>query len=918
MNEKIDMSNFNPENDVNQNSPTTIARKLSSFGKAMTGLSDGSFLPNLQMPFSRTSISTVKDDTMCSTCGNQESRSSLYHNKSEHLNDTPDQARLIKNSITSESEPKKHWIHQMLAKTSSSSLLQNHSNLTARPSRRTSYSTNATSGLRSEKPGAENEHKKKDSLMESSFEDEKNLMDQQQTSPEPVTRMIQDLEGLLKEALVIARQATDSEVHELDPARETYDINHGASYPNDAELDYSSDDSSNVSDSSSLRSEERDLQEDRITVVEPYSRFQDTKQSLQAWDIKSCPVSSISVIRKRSAVSIPSDKNITLKSVHVPNMDEGMATKPGRISGPTLQPVAKDIANDSESLTEAPYPKDISRSIKTNDWALVEKSSPILKSQILMSKTFKFPRKPDNLQNPSKEQHEFVIRKHRPSSVTTARTTIHQHAKPQGPHIQPRSSSAHLRLSNPHVVNYQFPKLPVSDEGYDDVPMAILHPSEPQRRTETQHTTGNRTNRGYSFSPSLDRPYEAELSSLPEHGNGVHEARPQYQGGSLKRHFSLTGRRHLSFRESHGFSLSRSHRRSPIARDWRTPRKRYVATVACISTALMGLIIGIYAGEVPAIQYAIVDEHHYTILGNVVFFIGMAITTALFWPLPLLHGRKSYTIAALALLLPLQFPQALAVNQQRSPDIVTHRVGLLLSRSLSGLVMGFANINFKTTLLDLFGASLQSAHPHQETVSNNDVRRHGGGMGVWLGIWVWCSIGSIGVGFLIGAVLISGLDVVWGFWLTIILIAFTLILNVLVPEVRRSHHRRSMAEIQQGDGVSRRIARGEIKMHLDMTGPKWWWEEVVAGHRLCLRMLKQPGFTILSTYMGWIYGQIVMVIVVCDPRIFFLLVTSDTFAAFRSPNVQTLPLSSTIRGSLRRRGAFGRFACNPFSKSFSV
>ena len=130
----------------------------------------------------------------------------------------------------------------------------------------------------------------------------------------------------------------------------------------------------------------------------------------------------------------------------------------------------------------------------------------------------------------------------------------------------------------------------------------------------------------------------------------------------------------------------------------------------------MGLIIGTYAGEVPAIQYAIADGYHYTMLRNVLFFLGLAITTALFYPLPLLHGRKPYTLAALAILLPLQFRQALAINSNRSPYIATYRIGLLLPRIFAGIVMGFDNISFVTTLLDLFGASLQSGNPHQETV----------------------------------------------------------------------------------------------------------------------------------------------------------------------------------------------------------
>jgi serine/arginine repetitive matrix protein 2 len=222
--------------------------------------------------------------------------------------------------------------------------------------------------------------------------------------------------------------------------------------------------------------------------------------------------------------------------------------------------------------------------------------------------------------------------------------------------------------------------------------------------------------------------------------------------------------------------------------------------------------------------------------------------------------------------MPLQVPQALVVSSQRSPYVVGYRVTLLLCRGVSGLALGFANINFKASLLDLFGSSLQSGNPHQERVIANDVRRHGGGMGVWLSIWSWCFIGSIGVGFLFGALIINKESPEWGFWLVMALVAWVLLLNVLTPEVRRSAYRRSVAEVLKGTEVSRRVARGEIKMHISSTGPKWWWEEVHAGLILCLRMMRQPGFTVVALYSSWIYGQIVMVIVVrirSEPRLFF-------------------------------------------------
>jgi hypothetical protein len=84
----------------------------------------------------------------------------------------------------------------------------------------------------------------------------------------------------------------------------------------------------------------------------------------------------------------------------------------------------------------------------------------------------------------------------------------------------------------------------------------------------------------------------------------------------------------------HTFNYRRLHRRQPIARNWSTGKKRLTATIACINTALLGIIVGIYvsmqskqtlayteigqAGEVPSIQYYLADESHHVVVGNAV------------------------------------------------------------------------------------------------------------------------------------------------------------------------------------------------------------------------------------------------------------------------------------------------------------
>ncbi|PFH56273.1 hypothetical protein XA68_16787 [Ophiocordyceps unilateralis] len=347
---------------------------------------------------------------------------------------------------------------------------------------------------------------------------------------------------------------------------------------------------------------------------------------------------------------------------------------------------------------------------------------------------------------------------------------------------------------------------------------------------------------------------ENEEEALPERDVA---GRPMRSGHGI----SLHRRSHVSLRGAAGFNLAKSRKRQPTARDWSPVRKRFVAAVACISTALVGVILGIYAGLVPSIQYYIIDQSHATVHGNTGCFLGLAVPTFFLWPLPLLHGRKPYILLSLVVAMPLLFPQALAVNSQRLTKTQSWRSMLLASRTLMGGALGFASMNFHSTLLDLFGASLMSVNPHQEVVDQYDARRHGGGMGAWIGIWTWCWIGSLGVGFLVGACIIDNYPPAWGFYVSIMILLVVLFLNVVCPEVRRSAFRRSIAEVRTGGDISRRIARGEIMMHRVKTGPKWWGQEVYHGIALSLEMLRQPGFAVLTLYSAWIYAQVVLIIV---------------------------------------------------------
>ncbi|KAI0017039.1 hypothetical protein F4780DRAFT_772537 [Xylariomycetidae sp. FL0641] len=395
------------------------------------------------------------------------------------------------------------------------------------------------------------------------------------------------------------------------------------------------------------------------------------------------------------------------------------------------------------------------------------------------------------------------------------------------------------------------------------------------------------------FSTQYNRSRDQANTTRPATQNGGSQRRGMSSGKRTheQRNISLKRRSHVSLREGQKFSLTKSVKRQPtIARDWSPARKRLVATVACISTALIGVLVGIYAGIVPSVQYYIADFNHYSILGNVGFYLGMALSTFFFWPLPLLHGRKPYIVFSLCVAMPLLFPQAITVNAPRSPYNSAWKWALLFPRALMGCALGFASMNFHSILTDLFGASLMSSNPHQEVVDHYDVRRHGGGLGVWLGIWTWCFIGSLGVGFMIGAVVIDSLAPSWGLFISVILLAVVLLLNVLCPEVRRAAWRRSVAEVRTGVTISRRVARGEIKMHRVQTGPTWWGQEVYHGVALSLEMLRQPGFTVIAVYYAWIYAQVVLIIVLLGSL-------ASRFYRLRSPYVGAA-VSSVAIGAL--------------------
>ena len=762
------------------------------------------------------------------TFGNRADRGDTARKSMTHTKQSEPRQSSISSSIDSDLGSKQHWVRHFLGRNSTPAISQASPTLTARPQHRTTKIADDINLKQSKSfPVTQNFRHENDSGGSK--------------SPNSFAGAITDLESLLQQAIQIVEQTDTNSIGGIDPERlsSTQKGNQDTKFDHvdrDSVVERSTSDEETSSDSpgqdeeqnrTSVPTQYANRNRNHVSMVEPeevdryHAHFKSHRHATPyphaSIDTKGYQTKPIGGDNERRFRLVPRDKT---DQVNQTEADFGTSHRPLQV---TIEGSPKDVQN-------VLYPP-IQGHSSTIDWSHLggqRQPSQATPRHTEASATAREPTRPVSPLISGKDFQSSVLRERRPSKVAAPPELAALNVDDK-----PHSFSSD---EDKHGITY-----------FSERPSSGLQTGGLSRRRKAGELK--------SATPVPESRSDDVLTPLPSDVGG---RRSISDAGNA----NLKNRHHLSIREPKDFILSRSHRRAPIARDWSASRKRWVALIACFNTALMGLITGIYAGEVPAIQYAIVDEHHYTILGNVVLFIGLAITTFIFWPLPLLYGRKPFTLAALAILMPLQFPQAVAINGFRTPYTPTYRVALLLSRAISGLVMGFANINFIATLLDLFGASLQSVNPHQEIVNVNDVRRHGGGMGIWLGIWTWCFIGSIGVGFFIGAVIISGLDVSWGFWITIILTAFVLVLNVMVPEVRRSSYRRSVAEVRTSTELLRRVARGEVKMHLYSTGPKWWIEEVLAGQVLCFRMIKQPGFLVLSAYTGWIYGQIVMIIVV--------------------------------------------------------
>lgn len=114
-----------------------------------------------------------------------------------------------------------------------------------------------------------------------------------------------------------------------------------------------------------------------------------------------------------------------------------------------------------------------------------------------------------------------------------------------------------------------------------------------QRQCRRRHRSWRSDNNGSRGSCKHHRHHASSdnSGSLEEERYGVVKKGDRRRYGE---ELHLRNTRHL-------FSLHRNHPRQPVARNWRTGKKRICALVTCLNTAVLGIIIGIYVSNLTCI-----------------------------------------------------------------------------------------------------------------------------------------------------------------------------------------------------------------------------------------------------------------------------------------------------------------------------
>ena len=202
-------------------------------------------------------------------------------------------------------------------------------------------------------------------------------------------------------------------------------------------------------------------------------------------------------------------------------------------------------------------------------------------------------------------------------------------------------------------------------------------------------------------------------------------------------------------------------------------------------------------------------------------------------------------------------------------------VGIVLAfRCLSGVILGFANMNILAVLTDIWGIDTgrccrAGVYSPSELVMGDERRRagRGGGLGAWLGLWAAVMVGGGSLGYCFGTIIDQSLHPSWPFWLVGVLGALLVVAVVLTPEtlptkrivLGKGSDNHGLDSVRGPLSPGNTIERGELRLTVHGKAPIWWWQEVWAGWELMALMCSQIGFLLILSFTTWAFCTVCMV-----------------------------------------------------------
>ncbi len=512
---------------------------------------------------------------------------------------TPQQAVAVPNlgqypqeRVHSEGNPsKKHWIRSFLQRAPQKQSPQSPSpNLTARPADRmisnaSGGTTMSLDGKDSKTGGLDASSAKELEATERSSADrvQRSDYDYQRRTSESFSKIILELEELLNEAILVARQAAEQNANEELPGilEEAALVLKGG----DATKPYAAARNQRSSDAFG-QANGLDI-EGQAATHEATDTF--VSESAFETDLASSPDSEQHAGATRLGHS------------HIQPAVNSNQSPPFAISkhAPVMYNQGESQPNDPANLpvkSNTTTPRRFYASSDCLDWAnSASQQQDDGPPNALIRRRSSILNRPSAALPPAKDSFSLVARGSRDTSQIPSKDSVHEHIRlHREPPIQPRMSSSQLRTASRS--DEEGILLRLTQNYHPDYRDGASSSMRSPTAGTSQH--GQRHNpKGYGTTTVGDPGPAPRKRDSDVQG---HETDKSQETGNDRKGYSLRDRHHFSIREPQGFSISRSHRHQPIARDWSDRRKRYVAAVACISTALIGLIVGIYVSVLPS------------------------------------------------------------------------------------------------------------------------------------------------------------------------------------------------------------------------------------------------------------------------------------------------------------------------------